>query len=240
MATREWFSRMAVAGVWSCLVPDGSAVERRPARDALDHLLLGASDLDRGIEWFEARTGVRAAPGGSHPGLGTRNALASLGPGRYLEIIAPDPARSTYRFHLDVRTLDEPRLITWAVRAADIDAMVTRARESGHQVFGPAPGSRTRPDGSTLHWRTAAVLTRLGSGAIEPLPFFIEWAPEAPHPSRDAPGGCTLERITFEHPDPDRLTATFQALGLDASVHRASAVRIRASLNTSSGAVELA
>lgn len=36
---------------------------RRSLGDSFDHLLLGVSDLDHGIDWFERQTGNRA-PGG--------------------------------------------------------------------------------------------------------------------------------------------------------------------------------
>src|SRR5437870_2630028 len=124
-----------------------SAGENRvSARAAVDHLLLGVADLDRGIRWIERVTGVKAVMGGSHPGAGTRNALIALGGRQYLEIIAPDPAQTTYNFHIDVRTLSQPRLITWAAMTTDISAMAKNAREAGYQVFGPREGSRSRPD----------------------------------------------------------------------------------------------
>ena len=47
----------------------------------LDHIILGCSDLDRGIDLLEQNTGVRPAFGGVHPGRGTGNAVDRRGHG---------------------------------------------------------------------------------------------------------------------------------------------------------------
>jgi Glyoxalase-like domain len=210
-----------------------------PLPPVVDHLLLGVSDLDRGIQWVEERTGVRAAVGGRHPGRGTRNALLSLAPTRYLEVIAPDPSQDTYTFQIDVRSLSEPRLITWAAATSDMDALARALKASGREVMGPFDGSRARPDGKVLKWRTLGISSNLAAGTVDPIPFFIQWAPGTPHPATDSPRGCTLNALRFEHPSAAGVIAVLKAVGVDADVSVSSEAAIHATLSTPKGVVEL-
>ena len=211
----------------------------RSALAALDHLLLGINDLDRGTAWFEQKTGVKAAAGGPHPGRGTRNALVALEGRQYLEIIAPDPAQPPQNLGMPLRTLREPRLIAWAAVTPAIDGLAARLRTAGHATIGPRDGSRARPDGSVLTWRTLAVDTNLADVEVDPIPFFIEWADPSRHPSGDSPKGCQLTAFELRHPDATQLQATLAALGIDAVVRHDREVTLVATLETPKGSVVL-
>lgn len=217
----------------------GPAVQGQPIESAMDHLLLGIADLDRGIDWVEEKTGVRAVIGGSHPGVGTRNALLSLGGRRYLEIIAPDPAQTTFTSNHDVRSLNEPRLINWAAATTDIEAVAEGARQDGQRLYGPRDGSRARPDGKLLKWKTLGVLNELGGGGIEPIPFFIEWAADSVHPSQDSPAGCELRSLEIEHPRAEAVERLLETLGVQTAVKSAPQARLVATLSTPRGEVQL-
>jgi catechol 2,3-dioxygenase-like lactoylglutathione lyase family enzyme len=198
----------------------------------LDHILLGCSELDRGIAFVEEHTGVRATFGGVHPGRGTQNALISLGersprelnPRRYLEIIAPDPKQSGVEQYSVITKLKEPRLIGWAAHRDDLDQFAERLRQAGIEFEGPQPGSRQRPDGKVLHWKAL----RLKDDHSGLLPFFIEWSADTTHPSVDAPRGCHLESFELLTPDPDALSKTADQLGLGVAISKADEPQIRA------------
>jgi hypothetical protein len=206
----------------------------REAKDAFDHILLGASDLDAGIRWVEARTGVRAKFGGSHPGGGTRNALLSLGPLHYLEIIAPDPAQANAPDRLGLRKLLSPRIVRWAIHTEDIAAAKRAAEAAGFKTTGPQPGSRQRPDGKLLRWQV------LGIEETTPLvPFFIQWEPGSPHPSSDSPQLGTVKSLRFETPEPAELRRILRGTAIEADIRKADSPRIVVVVLTKKGEVEL-
>jgi hypothetical protein len=201
----------------------------------LDHILLGCSDLDRGIQFVEETTGARSAIGGVHPGRGTRNALLSFGERRYLEVIAPDPAQSEIVHYPQLRSMTDPRLIGWAVHPPDIAAVAKQLRENQVAFTGPEDGSRKRPDGRVLSWKTI----NLADDRHGLLPFFIEWSADSVHPSKDAPTKCTLDYFEIMSADPEELSSAFKRIGLDLPVQRSDKARLRALISGPKGDLPL-
>jgi hypothetical protein len=200
------------------------AVSEAPAM--LDHILLGCTLLSSGIELVAKRTGVRAAFGGVHPGRGTENALLSLGERHYLEIIALDPLQSDAPDHYGVAKLIEPRLVGWAAHPGDLNSFATRLRDADIAFDGPNPGSRKRPDGRLLQWKTL----NLKDDHAGLLPFFIEWSADTVHPSADAPAGCRIVRFEIATPEPEQLSKTVAILGLDVKIVKAAYAQLRATI----------
>jgi catechol 2,3-dioxygenase-like lactoylglutathione lyase family enzyme len=187
--TRRSFLRASSGAISASLLLESSLMAVEPIQP--DHVLLGCKDLDAAIAFAEKLCGYRAEIGGSHPGRGTRNALLKLGERSYLEIIAPDPDQRQLTWHQELLTLDEPLLVGWAVAVRDIDGYATRLRAKRVACVGPTPGSRTKPDGQTLKWKTLF----LEDDKHGILPFHIEWAEDSAHPATTAPGGCVFNRM---------------------------------------------
>jgi hypothetical protein len=100
-----------------------------PMLRRVDHLVYAVPDLDAAVADLERRLGVRASPGGPHPGRGTRNALIALDADSYLEILAPDPAQPApvggRWFGVDPVT--PARLAGWAVKGRDLARVAASA-----------------------------------------------------------------------------------------------------------------
>ena len=197
----------------------------------LDHFILGCDDLDRGIDFVEKHTGVRAAFGGVHPGRGTRNALLSLGERRYLEIMAIDPAQDVTPQIPRLRELKEPRMVGWAVHPADMTQLAARLREAGIAFKDPQPGSRQRPDGKLLHWKSLT----LADDHDGLLPFFIEWSADSLHPSADAPKGCRLDHFAAVTPHPADLSKLSALLQIDLPISSGERPGLQANISGPQG-----
>ena len=203
----------------------------------VDHLVFAGPDHDEAVLCVEALLGIRASPGGSHPGWGTRNALISLGPSTYLEIIGPDPAQADFEgerlFRID--RLEAPALVSWAAGSGDIDRIAGVDIGTGDKPGASRAGGRRRTDGLLLSWKFTDPAVILFGGVV---PFFIDWG-ATPHPATTATGGARLVGLRAEHPDAGGVRAAFAALGLEIPVAQGPAPALSATIETPRGIVEL-
>lgn len=193
----------------------------------IDHIILGIDDLERGIAQFEEKTGVRPVFGGAHPGRGTHNALASLGGGTYIEILAPNPAEPREGpMTAGLAGMTSLAPVGWALAATDIGDVKRRAEAGGITTRQVMPGARNLPDGSRLEWVTLGV----AAPAHDWAPFFIQWGDPALQPARTAPDGCTLTSVALADPRPEALRALFSAVGFAMTVSQAPEARMTVTL----------
>jgi hypothetical protein len=223
---------LALAAAISAQQPPPSPLLAR-----IDHLVYATPDLTLGIDTIEKVLGVRATPGGQHPGLGTRNALVALGPSSYLEIIGPDPdqPKPAGRRRFGIDELKAPRIVRWVAKSNDLETVAATAAQKNVKLGPVIPGSRRRPDGVVLSWRYTDPNIVEADGLI---PFFIDWG-TSPHPSASAARGATLLQVRAEHPDAMRVQKMLDALGLELPVQNGPAPAIIATIVSSRGRVEL-
>jgi hypothetical protein len=190
----------------------------------VDHVLLPVADLEDGARSLEERYGLKGIPGGRHPGAGTANFIVPLGR-QYLELIAIVDEREAASRRLGGRVaqaLKEKRpFVAWALRTEDLDAVRARLQGAGWDLPAIVEGSRTRPDGQVLRWRTQDVDTGPEPSAI---PFVIEWRiPEGLHPgeaeSSHRTGPAALRRVVVGARDPRLCRDSLQMLLGDSDLY---------------------
>jgi hypothetical protein len=190
----------------------------------VDHILLPVADLEAGARTLRERHGLQAIAGGRHPKVGTANMIVPLGR-QYLELIAiadPQEAEASRLGRRVAAALDEGRMfVAWALRTRNLDAMRGKLLAAGWDLPPIGEGSRQRPDGQVLHWRTQDV----ESGA-EPiaLPFVIEWdVPDGLHPGEapsEHPSGATaLRRVVVGARNPAHVREQLQLLLGDSDLY---------------------
>ena len=209
-----------------------TSLEKGLREAPLDHLVYATPDLEATCRDLETRLGVRASAGGQHPGRGTHNALISIGPKAYLEIIGPDPLQPEIRpVWFDIDQLTAPKLITWAVRVDQLEAFVKEIPPDAN-VGAVRSGSRKTPDGRTLSWQLTEPRLVQGVGLV---PFLIEWSSHQ-HPADSAITGPRLVQLRIEHPEPEFIRKQLNSLRLEVVIEQGSSPALVAIFE---GAIEL-
>lgn len=186
----------------------------------IDHLVIAVRDPDTAASTLERDLGIACTGGGRHEAWGTFNRLAFLGDS-YLELIGvfdralagAATGSAVARASLAVLDGGDEGLATFALATDDIEGDVARLRAAGSPIGTPVDGSRTRPDGEVVRWRTAAA-ARIGR--CEP-PFLIEHE----HAGAEWGDAARTARAAFEHPAGGRIRLT--QLGVPCADARAAA-----------------
>jgi hypothetical protein len=183
----------------------------------VDHVLLPVADLEESARRLHDRFGLESIAGGRHPKVGTANRIVPLG-SQYLELIAivdPEEAAGSMLSRRVERALkDGKTFVAWALRTQDLDAVRRKLLAAGWDLPPMIEGSRKRPDGQVLGWRTQNVDS---SGELSAIPFVIEWRiPDGLHPGQAQAahrgGVTTLRRVVVGARDPDRVREKLKLL----------------------------
>ena len=179
----------------------------------IDHFMYAVPSLDEGMLWAKDTFGIEAAYGGEHVGLGTRNALMSLG-STYLEIIAPDPAQpQAGTFGERLAALSEGGLVTWC--AEDVLSVVaSNLSDLGVNTSGPNRTKRQTTDGNVMEWELLSPSTSPYGGC---MPFFIDWL-DCANPKDTNPIAGEFQSMSISTPDAQNLKRILNAIGLDIPV----------------------
>ena len=194
----------------------------------IDHLVIGATSLDEGVDWCERTLGITPGPGGEHPLMGTHNRLFSIAtaqyPKTYFEIIAINKgAAHAYIqgakrwFDLDNSALQRqfeqngPQLIHFVVSTPRASIAVDALSQLGVDRGELLQASRMTASG-LLSWQITVRKDgqRLMNGA---LPTLIEWGEVHPVDAMPA-SGATLESLSVSLANPAELRAAYSAIGL--------------------------
>ncbi|MEM1142252.1 MAG: VOC family protein [Pseudomonadota bacterium] len=186
----------------------------------LDHIVVGAASLERGLVWAERTFGVSLAQGGKHPGRGTCNALGGLGSNTYLELLAYDPEQE--RPPADFLPEDEPELIHYAVGTNNLATVRASAIERGLRPGEITPWKRETADGTVLHWE---LLFIYGHDAGAAMPFFIDWH-ATPKPGDTLTQVATLDSIHIETPHVELIQPILESAQCALKVERSPVTKL--------------
>ena len=199
----------------------------------IDHFMYAVPSLDEGTLWAKETFGVEPAYGGEHLGLGTRNALLSLGD-TYLEIIAPDPAQPLEgNLGATLAGLERGGMVTWALEG-DLGRVAKTLEERSVAARGPVRTQRQTQTGDLLVWD---LLFPSGSKHGARMPFFIDWL-ECPNPKDTNPAGGALRSVEISTPEAADLQELLAVLGLEQSISEGEPA-LQATIETARGVVVL-
>ncbi|MEM1194532.1 MAG: VOC family protein [Pseudomonadota bacterium] len=199
----------------------------------LDHVAIGVPDTKAGVAQMAERLGYEPFLFDPHPQSFYWSGGLSLGKGKFLEILGPNPTYKGFNPFIElVKRLEGPRPLFWYVATDDFEAFCAAAKEAGGPV-GRITQHKAQHEGAT----TDFIRGIIGPGFLSVCPNVIQWR-ERMGQFDEGPGPEFLG-LELAHPEADRINAVFARLGIDQHVD-VGAHFMRLRLGTPKGEVEFA
>ena len=193
------------------------------ALSTIDHIVIGAANLEKATEKVEGLLQTKFSTSGKHSLMATHNRLARLQNSAYIEIIAIDPSASFPKscfqekrwFSLDSATTQRrlttgPQPLCWVVAVNNIEQFASNC--------GYSPGRVTEMSRGDFRWK----LTVPNNGDLSEcgvLPVLIEW-PKGKNPAEAMPeSNLVLKQITLFHPSPDFIEPVLSAMDIEGPIN---------------------
>lgn len=205
----------------------------------IDHIVYGVHDLDKAMDDFHEKLGVRPVFGGYHSSQGTKNALINLSNGCYFELLSVDPTNTAVNSNrwMGIDLLTTSKLIRWAVKSDSLieDAQVLKEFDPNMGLI--TGGSRNTASGGLLKWE---LIMPLSTPEVEVIPFMLDWSSSETHPSQELPDmHCELVELVAEHPVPKSYKEVLSAMQCEIKVNHGSEVRLKATIKCPNGIVNI-
>ena len=192
------------------------------ALPTIDHIVIGAANLEKATEKVEGLLQTKFSTSGKHSLMATHNRLARLQNSAYMEIIAIDPSASFTKscfqekrwFSLDSATTQGrlskgPQPLCWVVAVDNIEQSASNC--------GYSPGRITEMSRDDFRWKlTVPKNGDLSAGGV--LPVLIEW-PNAKNPAEVMPkSDLILKQLLLSHPNPKSIERILSRLDISGPI----------------------
>ena len=192
------------------------------ALSTIDHIVIGAANLEKATEKVESLLQTKFSTSGKHSLMATHNRLTRLQNSVYMEIIAIDPSASFPKsgmqerrwFSLDSATTQRrlsigPQPLCWVVAVDNIEQTTLNC--------GYEPGRIIEMSRGDFRWKlTVPDSGELSEGGV--LPILIEW-PNAKNPAEAMPkSSLILEQLLLFHPNPNSIERVLSKLDISGPI----------------------
>lgn len=205
----------------------------------IDHVVYCVPNLDEAVQSIHNLTGIKPIIGGKHQTKGTKNALLNLGNQCYLEILAVDKDNKKIKENrwMGIDHIEgHAQMTRWSMKGNIIEKDSQILKEFNPKMGVIDEGSRKTSNKSLLKWQ---MILPLSSPKVEIMPFVTDWTESKSHPTDNLKEGCTLIKLQFEHPEPNKIQIVFDKLKIDTNVLKGDAIKLTAFIQSPKGLIVL-